>query len=500
MDKSKRYIIVIAAILIFGILITAILATILFLPIITSSFTRDTATNDSQLSMVTADPLTTATATFETTATLRPAPTSTPTSEETVPPPSQTISPTPTLQEIPAEIASQMDRIEDEVIGLRTLQSTGPVSRSLLSRDQLRQKIEDDYFEDYSAEEAQEDVIVLSAFGLLEPGFDMMNFYQDLLGEVVAGRYDDETMRMDVVQGTSFGGNERLTYAHEYAHALQDQNFDLESGLMYSDEACEEEAERCAAVQALIEGDASFLELEWFYNYATPEDVIDIQDFYRDYESPIYDSAPEYLKMDFTFPYDYGFTFVEYLYTQGDWEAVNSAFLNPPVTTEQILHPERYPDDKPIDVNLPDLTEQLGDGWAELDRGIMGEWYTFLILAAGINSEARLDEATAQAASDGWGGDVYVVFYDQQNDDTVLVMLTSWESVNDANQFFAAFQDHSTTLFGTPEIMQGNQIGWAHEDGFTNIHKQDNFTSWIMAPDKEIAQNIWNSILLDLET
>ena len=54
------------------------------------------------------------------------------------------------------------------------------------------------------------------------------------------------------------------TYAHEYAHVLQDQVYDFEDGLQYTDESCEANSERCAGIQALIEGDAVLSEMQWF--------------------------------------------------------------------------------------------------------------------------------------------------------------------------------------------------------------------------------------------
>ena len=400
----------------------------------------------------------------------------------------------PQQEDIPPEIAGQMEQIEAQVIELRRLQPSGSVTRALLTRDQLRQKIETDFFEDYSPEEAREDSIVLSALGLLQTGFDMFTFYQDLLSEQIAGQYDHKNKEMDIVQGSGFGGTERLTYAHEYTHALQDQNFDIEDGLNYTNESCEEDSERCAAIQALLEGDASMLELDWFSNYATQQDMIDIQDFYAEYESPIYDTAPDFLREDFIFPYIYGQSFVEYLYNLGGWEAINDAYRNVPVSTEQILHPERYPADQPEIVELPDLMPILGEGWRELDRGVMGEWYTFLILAHGLNPEARLSESESKAASDGWGGDEYLVYYDDQNRTIILVMHTSWESVNDATQFYNAFQKHSTARFGAPSNLQNNRIGWTHEGGYTELSTQNQFTTWVLAPDEAIAQQIWSAI------
>ena len=431
--------------------------------------------------------------------------------QEAIPSPTLVLSPTPIVEDsepqpttedisvptpgpIPPEIAKQMDQIQEQVIDLRNLQPSGTVARALLTRDQLRQEIETDFFEDYSAEEAQVDSIVLAALGLLESGFDIYTLYQDLFSEQIAGTYDHETKEMNVVQGSVFGGPERLTYAHEYAHALQDQNFDFEHGLNYNDEFCEEESERCAAVQALIEGDATHLELEWINNYSTLQDLRDIQDFYAEYESPVYDISPDFLKEDLIFPYTYGQIFVEHLYNLGGWEAVDNAYRNVPVSTEQILHPEKYPHDQPENVNIPDLVPLLGEEWSELDQGIMGEWYTFLILAHGLQPEARLEISEAQAASDGWGGDEYLVYQNALTGEIILVMHTSWESAHDATQFYFAFQKHSTSRFGAPSSVDTDRIGWTHPGGFTLLSTQNQFTTWILAPNEEITQQIWSTI------
>lgn len=428
-----------------------------------------------------------------------------PASTESVILPSPTIFPTeanpteappepPTPEPIPPEIAVQMDQIETEVITLRNLQSTGPVSRRLLSPDDLRQKIETDFFEDYPIEEAEQDTIVLSAIGLLDPDFDMFTFYQDLLSEQIAGQYDQNTKEMDIIQDSEFGGMERLTYAHEYTHALQDQNYDIENGLNYSSESCKEDSERCAAIQALIEGDASMLELEWFRNYATSQDFYDIQDFYEDYEGPVLESAPDFLREDFIFPYIYGQAFVEYFYNNGGWNAINNAYNELPTSTEQILHPERYPDDRPIEIEKPDLSLILGDQWRELDSGVMGEWYTYLILAHGREPDARIDDLEAQNASEGWGGDYYLVYYNEQNQETVVVMRTAWESEIDAQQFFDSFQKHSTARFGPPSNVESDRITWTHSEGFTELSIDDMETTWIFAPDEATALLVKSAI------
>jgi hypothetical protein len=494
MENSRRnLIIIVVAIFVLCLCVVVIGVGVLgfFLPI--NRITTVSQNNES-VALETGNPTAVPTFTQEVLAT--PTQTTLPTStvEESEPLPTAEATEEPTQESISPAIAAQMDQIESEVISLRNLQPAGEVKRALLTRSQLREKIETDFFEDYTPEEARDDSIVLAALGLLEPGFDMFTFYQDLLSEQIAGQYDHTKKEMDVVQGFGFGGPERLTYAHEYAHALQDQNFDIENGLNYTDEACEEDSERCAAVQALLEGDASKLELEWFTNFSTNQDMIDIQNFYAEFESPVYDSAPAFLREDFIFPYTFGQTFVEYLYSLGGWDAVNEAYLNVPVSTEQIIHPERYPLDQPENIDIPDLSPLLGEGWREIDRGVMGEWYTYLILAHGLQPEARLPDIDAQAASDGWGGDVYVVYYNEQTDSVVLVMHTFWESVNDASQFYSAFNRHSTSRFGAPANNQTDQIGWSHPGGYTQLNSQGQFTTWIFAPDEGMVVLISSTI------
>jgi hypothetical protein len=169
---------------------------------------------------------------------------------------------------------------------------------------------------------------------------------------------------MFVVKGSGFTGVERDTYAHEFTHALQDQHFDFKGKLNYSEESCQEDSERCAAIQSLIEGDATLTEMTWLQTYATQQDIMDLQSFYQSYQSPVFDSAPAYMKLDFMFPYDQGYTFVQSLFGQGGYAAIDKAFTNQnPLSTEQILHPNRYPSDTPIPVDLPELANTLGSDW-----------------------------------------------------------------------------------------------------------------------------------------
>ncbi len=244
---------------------------------------------------------------------------------------------------LPAELASEMDEIQQQVSEIRGLQPDKPIIRALLTQDELQEKVENEFFKDYTAEDAQEDALILSTLGLLPKDFDLIGLYKQLYAEQIAGYYDSETKEMYVVQGDEFAGIERMTYAHEFTHILQDQAYDLENGLKINDDYCEIETEYCSAVTALVEGDATYTEQDWMLSNANSQDRQDIQNFYGTYSSPVFDSAPMYLQKDFLFPYQYGLEFVYSLTDRGGYDLVNQTYKNPPVTTEQILHPDKYP-------------------------------------------------------------------------------------------------------------------------------------------------------------
>ena len=402
--------------------------------------------------------------------------------------------PPPETRLTDVEIEQQMDEIQTQVSELRGLPSTGPVSRALLTSDELRQHVLDDFLKDYTPEEAQNDAISLAAFGLLQSDFDLHSFLLELYSEQIAGFYDHETKEMFVVQGESFQGSERLTYAHEFQHVLQDQNYDIQNGLNYKDEVCEIESERCAAIQALLEGDASLSEITWFQTYATDQDRKEILAKYDNYESPVYDSAPAFMKEDFLFPYQQGQEFVQTLYDQGGWEAVDRAYQELPVSTEQILHPEKYPDDLPIPISLPDLSITLGSGWQEVDRGVLGEWYTFLVLAHGLDRQSHLDEDTASTAAEGWGGDAYAVYYNADTGQTVMALRTVWDSSKDAEEFTSAFATYATERFGKPASQSNGSMTWQATDSFTGLYSQGSQTIWIFSPDSNTAQSLYPQV------
>lgn len=412
------------------------------------------------------------------------------------PPAASSATPLSETPGVPVSTLNQeMDQIEQQVVSIRGLQPKNAVKRDLLSTTRLRENVINDFFKDYTAEDAQDDVKELSLLGLIEPAFDINNFYIDLYSEQVAGYYDPETKEMYVISDSTFGAVEKMTYAHEYTHVLQDQTYDLRNGLKINDEYCKDHTEYCAAVQSLTEGDASLSEQIWFVNKASPNEQQEVLDFSRNYKSPVFDSAPYYMKQDFLFPYQQGLDFVMSLFTAGGWKAVDNAYKNPPVTTEQILHPEKYPSDQPVEVSLPDLTSSLGDGWREARRNVMGEWYLRLILGYGLDPQTRLSESVATSAAAGWGGDTYLLYLNDTTDQAAFVMDIRWDTPADATEFWSSLSSYGQLRWGTPVNQSSDAMEWASASfGTVRILFKGQSVIWIIAPDRTMVDKILSQI------
>src|SRR5262249_25965974 len=114
---------------------------------------------------------------------------------------------------------------------------------------------------------------------------------------------------------------------------------------------------------------------------------------------------------------------------------IDHAFKNPPASTEQVLHPEKYwtdgSPDLPKPVALPDLSAFLGRGWKRLDRGTPGELALAVMTEATppdlLSPAAALGEGWTNEAAAGWGGDEWALY--GKDDSRVAALATVWDSV-----------------------------------------------------------------------
>ncbi|MBI4770323.1 MAG: hypothetical protein HY784_07940, partial [Chloroflexi bacterium] len=393
--------------------------------------------------------------------------------------PTSAASPAPTL---PPSLAAVMDQIQNQVEGERDLQAGEAVHREMITRAELGEKLKADSEKNYTQAEAQDDVRSLAVFGLTPPDFDLYGFLLEVQTEGILGFYDPEVKTMYVIAEGQFGGFERLTYAHEYTHVLQDQAFRF-SSLRLEPEDCLHDSERCAAIQALYEGDATAAQLDWLVHFATSQDRSEIQRAIAGFETPVLESGPAFYSKQIDFTYSAGLDFVQHLRDQGGWAAVDAAYGNPPLSTEQILHPEKYPGDRPLPVASIVLTDTLGGGWRQVDAGAMGELYLGLIL------EEQLSEGDARAAATGWGGDAYTVSYNQSTDQTAMALHTVWDTPQDARKFDQAFGRYNRGRFGGGPVPVGGATCYRGEALSCSLISGAE-TLWVLGPDEATVSRL----------
>lgn len=331
------------------------------------------------------------------------------------------------------------DRITDEMTGLRELELLEPIDFDFQTRDELQEWLAES-LDEYPEEDQAIAERILVVFGFIEPGTDIRQLEGDLLGEQISGYYEPESNAMVVVvsgDGDEITATQEITFAHEVVHALQDQHFDLVS---VQDRASDASDDEYLAMTAMIEGDASLSEVLYVLEY--PELLQGLQDELADFDSTSLDAAPLFYSETLLFPYDQGALFVAEVYSNGGWEAVNAMYEAPPVSTEQILHPEKYLEGEvPIDVTVVDPSDALGEGWEVLDENVMGEFTTDVFLRNGgaKNRDAR-------DASEGWGGDAYIVVGNE--DETAFVWTSTWDTDDDADEFFEVLVETESGRLG----------------------------------------------------
>ncbi len=299
-----------------------------------------------------------------------------------------------------------------------------------------------DQIEDEEIERAR---LLYGALGLIDPDTDLRALFSGVLGEQVIGYYDPKEARLvirdDVIQGLlgALGTEEtteaRLVLVHELVHALQDQRLGL--GESYEQTRT---ADADNAFRAVIEGDATLAMLanalrgQGIPLSAATQGIqqmgsqVDVDAFVRGEEL---DKAPAILRVTLVAPYLRGLQFVAALHSIGGWASINRAHRQPPTTTEQVLHPEKFAEmERAERVRVPAIEVLERAGYQRIEEDTLGE------LELGVYLGQGLPSGTNEAAAMGWGGDQVAVY--QRSDETAVVWWTTWDSQTDAEEAYKA--------------------------------------------------------------
>ena len=337
-----------------------------------------------------------------------------------------------------AAITAELERIARETAALRQLPPLANVNDVVLSADEMLAMMPELMAQDVDPSEIEAQARALAALGLIPAGLDLFDLTVRMMGEQAMGFYDPLTDEMIVVAADQRDlGIGEYFYAHEIVHTLQDAHLDPDDFLEHRETLNGDEA---LAALALFEGDAVATSNLYLAEHPALAVAL-LQEIQTEFVE--LDAAPAALSATLVFPYSSGLPFVERLRAEGGWEAVNAAYADIPVSTEQILHPRRFlVRDDPTPVGLPHPGTALGDGWTVVAEDTLGELQTALLLAnlapgEGFNTTTgRLDlPESARNAAAGWDGDRFALWEHAGGGLEVLIWRSVWDTPEDARAF-----------------------------------------------------------------
>jgi hypothetical protein len=355
---------------------------------------------------------------------------------------------------------------------LRKIPFKHEVKRDVTKRENMKDLILKEIDEDMTPQEFRANELAMKAFGLLPADYNLREALAQVYSEEVAAFYDPKTKTMHLIEEpkkavekkigllerlfgkkSEFDKDENKTViAHELTHALADQHYDLDT----LQKAVKKDDDRSLALAALIEGEATLAmfgasmddwegdiihlpaeNLEWTFNLISP-----FMAFMGGGKA--IRSAPAIISESMIFPYFRGMVFCAKLTNKGGWAAIDEVYRDPPLSTEQILHPEKYREtpDYPMSIDLAALA--AGDGWKEAGRNVLGEMQLGILLK----------KHGGKAAAAGWDGDRYAVFEGAKGK-LGLVWASTWDSEDDAREFMRGYlacqSDKIENLGGLPK-------------------------------------------------
>ena len=377
-------------------------------------------------------------------------------------------------------------KIERDVERLRDLKFKKPVEPEVVTPEEAREAALRDLDKVYSPDQRRADEELLKLLGLVPPDTDVVKVLESISGEQVIGYYDTRRKELRVVSGNGADSPALvdITLAHELVHALEDQVFSLKEATGTTDD-------ESSARTALNEGTATYVMNE-FVQCCVDARQLALGSFASLFGGAGATELPPYVQRTLTFSYTAGERFVSQLHdAAGGWSLVNAALRSqPPVSTEQIIHPDKYvPFERPLEVKL-DTKAVLGDGWKRASDGTLGELDTRELLRLA-------DPAGSVGAAAGWGGGRYELWQRtgkppegcdapcRQQD--ALVLSWRWDTPADAREFVPALREYVAK--GLKGKAAGNDT-WGLAGGAAVIATGPTETTLALAPDAALARRL----------
>jgi hypothetical protein len=326
---------------------------------------------------------------------------------------------------------SQIGAMEQGLSEITGLSFRRAVPYAVMSKDQLRRYLEQRVKETIKPADLRAEELTLKLLGLVPQDFDLRQNTVDLLTEQAAAFYDYNKKKLFMLEDSA-GSDEEIALVHELAHALADQHFPLgkyiSEGLRSDDAA--------TARQAVMEGQASWLMTAYLSKKSggpgeVSDAVLDLMTHTMEAspeQYPVFSKAPAYIREMLVFPYSDGMLFQNAVFQKLGRESFSEVFRNPPASTQQIIHPDRY---------LAHVLPQIPDPpqppkpreFRKLAVGTLGELDFRILLAQYLGKQNGVELASHLRGSS------YELLEHKHAGFDVLAYASIWDSAETAAKF-----------------------------------------------------------------
>ncbi|MEO8633873.1 MAG: hypothetical protein ABI587_01215 [Gemmatimonadales bacterium] len=321
-------------------------------------------------------------------------------------------------------IARLVDSLVPAVEKATGLRFRAPPRSAVRTRDQVRAYLLQKLDQELPPERARGLQATYRLLGLLPDTLDLRALLLDLYTEQIIGFYEPDSSMLFVVANPNPGAV-TAAVAHELVHALQHQYVALDSILRQTGDN-----DRLAAAQAILEGQATLAGLQVMVPdqnlFAMPEFWETYHEQFRSQQiaMPVYNKAPRIVRESIIFPYLAGADFLRW-WAGSELHDTLPYGRRMPVSTEQILHPDRYgKGDVPLTLRF------ISEEPRVIFDDVMGE-FDLRILAADLANAAEVHTPLAL----GWGGDRLRVY--ETPTGPALVWYIAWDDLTARTRWLA---------------------------------------------------------------
>lgn len=335
-----------------------------------------------------------------------------------------------------SSLCSQVPTILQQLSEITGMKVHHAVPCAFITKADVNKFLKDRVRDVVKPEDVRAEELTLKKFNFVPADFDLAKNTIDLLTEQAAAFYDYNKKKLFITESDSTESQEPVL-AHELGHALADQNYNLAKFVRQGRKSDDGSAARLA----VMEGQATWLMSEFLARQSgqslkNSPDLVSMMAKMSDStggQYPVFENEPLYLRTTLVFPYTKGMLFQNAVTQRDGKDGFGEVFKNAPVSTQQILHPEKYfAGVKPTDPKLPDF--KLGHSYKGLVGGVLGELEHRILIEQAI-SAARADEIAPH-----WRGANFELLEDKAAGRVVLLYASEWDTDEAAQMYFAAYR------------------------------------------------------------